>query len=103
MMKIIMTIGAGEYVKGIRNFENATLQSIRKQLDNKNYTELKTYRKGGKQIIEFVTGKVSRLKLIDAGLIRGSKKERSDYKAKTITSKDKYDNFGYNYKFSCSK
>lgn len=74
---------------------NTNLKEFRKQLDKLGYTEINTYRKEGKQIIEFITSKLSRLQLIDAGLVKGSEEERQVYIEATKSPLLKKTNFGY--------
>lgn len=74
---------------------NTNLKGFRKQLDKLGYTEINTYKKNGKQVVEFVTVKMTRMQLIDAGLIKGSKKERQAYCEATKSPLLKKANFGY--------
>lgn len=74
---------------------NTNLKEFRKQLDKLGYTEINTYKRDGKQVVEFVTTKKTRLELIDAGLIKGSKEERQAYYEATKSPLLKKTNFGY--------
>lgn len=74
---------------------NVNLKGFRDQLNEKGYTEINTYLKDGKRLVEFITEKLTRIQLIDAGLIRGTKEERQAYKEATKTVIAKKSNFGY--------
>lgn len=71
------------------------LKGFRNQLNKKGYTEINTYLEDGKRVVEFITEKLTRLQLIDAGLIKGTKEERQAYKEATKTVISKKSNFGY--------
>ena len=74
---------------------NTNLKEFRKQLDKLGCTEINTYKKDGKQVVEFLTAKITRMQLIDAGLIKGSKEERQAYNEATKSQLSKKTNFGY--------
>lgn len=98
-MKTSIIVGDVIVVEGIESGFGSTLQDIRKQLEDKGYTEVRTLYKGGKHIVEFITRDVSNIKLIDAGLIRGTKAEREEYKTLTKTPLEKKNNLGYSYEY----
>ena len=95
MKRVTVILRENEKVEGIN--VNTTLKGFRKQLKDKGYTEVNTIYRSGRHIVTFLTENVDRLNLIDAGLIRGSKKEREDYKLKTKDIKSKFANFGYTW------
>lgn len=93
MKKLTVVLGENSKVEGISL--NTSLKEFRNQLEKKGFTEINTVYRAGKHIVTFITEGMNRLSLIDAGLIRGSKKERTEYKAKTKDVVTKIHNFGY--------
>lgn len=91
---IVLKNGVGvEFVDGLDI--NTNLKGFRQQLKRKGYTEINTYIKNGERVVEFITDTLDRIHLIDAGLIRGTRKERSEYKKLTKDTFTKKQSFGY--------
>lgn len=76
---------------------STTLKDFRKQLANKGYTEVNTYKKEGKVVAEFITEKLTRLQMIDSGVIKGTREERKQYREMTKSPRVKKANFGYTW------
>ena len=92
-MKIAVILGQNAKVEGLDL--NVNLQQFRKQLKDKGYTEVNTVYRSGNHLVTFLTEKVNDLGLIDAKLIKGTKKQREEYAIKTKDVKSKIANFGY--------
>ena len=89
-------------VEGIK-INNTTLKQFRTELTKKGFTEVKTIFRGGKHVVTFVTMAVKEIVLADGGLIRGSKKVRTELN-KLNNSLDfkgmkklKYETLGYSF------
>lgn len=95
MKRVTVILGEELKVNGLNT--NTTLKEFRKQLNAKGFTEINTIYKAGKHIVTFLTEKVTRLMLIDAQLIKGTKVEREEYKLKAKDFKTKMSNFGYGW------
>lgn len=95
MKKITVTLGQNTYEEGMNL--NVTLKQFRDQLNQMGYTEVNTVYRAGKHIVTFLTGDMSRLQLIDSGLIKGTRMEKKEYKSKTNDVKTKINSFGYSW------
>ena len=88
-----------EGIKEITLNSKTELKQFRESVKDKDITEINLIYRAGKYIIKVINQKLNRLQMIDAGLIKGTKKEKAEYEKLTETPKSKKQNLGYSWQY----
>lgn len=78
MKKVTVILGEEKEVEGINL--NTTVKGFRQQLTEKYYTEIGCVYRAGKHVFTFITDKLNRKTLVEAGLVKPTKEEKKDLK-----------------------
>lgn len=73
----------------------AELKKFRAEIKDKNITEVNLVYSAGKYIMTIINMVLTRIQMIDAGLIKGTNEERKQYNKIICNSESKYNNLGY--------
>ena len=89
-------------IKGIEEVildNKAELKKFRNEIKDKDITEINLVYKAGKYIMTIINMALSKIQMIDAGLIKGTKVERKQYNQIVSDPKTKYYNVGYSWDY----
>lgn len=89
-------------IKGIEEVildSKAELKKFRNEIKDKDITEINLVYRAGKYIMTIINMALSRIQMIDAGLIKGTKTERKQYNQIVSDPKTKYYSMGYSWDY----